>query len=100
LKRAIALEPILQYFNLTTAITIEIDISDYAIGTICSQLDNTNILHLVGYFSPKLKSTELNYDIHNEELLAIVDALDKWSTYCKSILHMIMILSDYKNLEY
>jgi hypothetical protein len=93
-------EPILQYFNPTRAITIKTDASDYAIGAICSQPDNANILYLLGYFSWKLKSTELNYDIQDKELLAIIDALDKWSTYCKSILHMIMILSDYKNLKY
>jgi hypothetical protein len=93
-------EPILQYFNPTRAITIEIDASDYAIGAVCSQPDNENILYLLGYFFQKLKDAEKNYDIHDKELLAIVDALDKWSTYCRSTPHVIMILSDYKNLEY
>jgi hypothetical protein len=93
-------EPILRHFDPTRAITIEMDVSDYAIGAICSQPDNTNILHPLGYFSRKLRGAELNYDIHDKELLAIVDALDKWSTYCKSTPHTIMILSDHKNLEY
>jgi hypothetical protein len=100
LKRAILLEPILQYFNPTRAITIEMHTSDYAISTICSQPDDANILHPLQYFSSKLKSTERNYDIYDKELLAILDTLDKWSTYCKSILHTIMISSDHKNLEY
>jgi hypothetical protein len=43
---------------------------------------------------------ELNYDIHDKELLAIVEALNKWSTYYKSTKHSIRILSDHKNLEY
>jgi hypothetical protein len=43
---------------------------------------------------------ELNYDIHDKELLAIIEALNKWGTYCKSTPHMINILSDNKNLEY
>jgi hypothetical protein len=76
------------------------DVSDYAISTVCSQPDEVNILHPLGCFSQKLKSAELNYDIHDKELLAIVDGLDKWTTYCKSIPHTIMILSDHKNLEY
>jgi hypothetical protein len=58
------------------------------------------MLHPLGYFSRKLKDAELNYDIHDKELLAIVDALNKWSTYCKSTEHKITILSDHKNLEY
>jgi hypothetical protein len=94
------LEPILCHFDPTRAITIETDASDYTIGAVCSQPNDANILHPLGYFSRKLKSTELNYDIHDKELLAIVDALNKWKTYCKSTPHTIMILSDYKNLEY
>jgi hypothetical protein len=79
---------------------LETDASDYAIGAVCSQPDNSNVLHPLGYFSPKLKDAELNYDIHDKELLAIVEALNKWSTYCKSTKHSIRILSDHKNLEY
>jgi hypothetical protein len=54
----------------------------------------------LGYFLRKLKVAELNYDIHDKELLAIVDGLNKWGTYCKSMGHTITILSDHKNLEY
>jgi hypothetical protein len=93
-------EPILQHFDPTRAITIETDASDYAIGAVCSQPDDANILHPLGYFSRKLNSAERNYDIHDKELLAIMDALEKWSTYCKSTPHTITILSDHKNLEY
>jgi hypothetical protein len=76
------------------------DTLDYAIGTIYSQLDNLSILHQLGYFSRKLNDAKLNYDIHDKELLAIMDSLYKWSTYCKSTQHPITILSDQKNLEY
>jgi hypothetical protein len=69
-------------------------------GAVCSQPDDANVLHLLGYFSRKLKDTELNYDIHDKELLAVVDTLNKWSTYCKSMEDKITILSDHKNLEY
>jgi hypothetical protein len=54
----------------------------------------------MGYFSRKLKDADLNYDIYDKELLAIIDGLNKWGTYCKSIGHTITILSDHKNLEY
>jgi hypothetical protein len=58
------------------------------------------VLHPLGYFSCKLKDAELNYDIHDKELLAIVNALNKSSTYCMSTEYKITILSDHKNLEY
>jgi hypothetical protein len=92
--------PILRHFDLTRPLTLETDASDYAIGAVCSQPDNLGILHPLGYFSQKLKEDELNYDVHDKELLAIVDGLNKWSTYCKSTYHTITILSDHKNLEY
>jgi len=54
----------------------------------------------VAYYSRKLKDPEHNYDIHDKELLAIVDALRKWDTYCKIMGPKITILTDHKNLEY
>jgi hypothetical protein len=100
LKKAMISQPILHHFDLARPVTLEIDASDYAIGAVYSQPDDLGILHPLGYFSRKLKDAELNYDIHDKELLAIVDSLHKWSTYCKSIQHPITILSDHKNLEY
>jgi hypothetical protein len=76
------------------------DESDYTIGMVCSQPDDLGILHPLGYFSQRLKEANLNYDIHDKELLAIIDGLNKWSTYCKSTHHTITILSDHKHLQY
>jgi hypothetical protein len=100
LKAAMVTEPILKHFNQETPITLETDASDYAIGAVCSQPDNAGVLHPIGYYSRKLKDPELNYDIHDKELLAIVDGLRKFETYCKSTPHKIKILTDHKNLEY
>jgi hypothetical protein len=93
-------EPILKHFDLTKEMTIETDMSDYAIGAICSQPDDANVLHPLGYYSQKLDSIQLNEDIHDNELSAIIEALRKWEMYCKSIPNTINILSDHKNLEY
>jgi hypothetical protein len=93
-------QPILHHFDPTCPLILDTNASDYAIGAICSQPDAEGTLHPLGYFSRKLKDTKQNYDIHDKELLAIVDSLQKWSTYCKSTQHLITILSDHKNLEY
>jgi len=100
LKGAMITQPILQHFDPEQPVTIETDASDYAIGAICSQPDTKGILHPVAYYSRKLKDPERNYDIHDKELLAIVDALQKWDTYCKTTGPKITILTDHKNLEY
>jgi hypothetical protein len=70
-------QPILPHFNPARPLTLEMDASDYVIGAICSQPDDTGVLHPLGYFSRKLKDAELNYDIPDKELLAIVDGLNK-----------------------
>jgi len=75
LKGAMITEPILQHFDPEQPVTIETDASNYAIGAICSQPDAKGILYPVAYYSRKLKDPERNYDIHDKELLAIVDAL-------------------------
>jgi len=93
-------EAILQHFDPERAVTIETDASDCAIGAICSQPDDNRILHPVAYYSRKLKDLERNYDVHDKELLAIVDALRKWDTYGKTTGPKITILTDHKNLEY
>jgi len=100
LKKAMITEPILQHFDPEQAVTIKTDASDYAIGAICSQPVEKGILHPVAYYSRKLKDPERNYDIHNKEILAIVDSLRKWDTYCKTTGPKITILTDHKNLEY
>jgi hypothetical protein len=91
---------ILHHFDLARPLILEIDALDYAMGAVCSQPDDLGILHPLGYFSRKLKDAKLNYDIHDKELLAIVDSLHKWSTSCKSTQYPITILSDHKHLEY
>jgi acid stress-induced BolA-like protein IbaG/YrbA len=63
------LEPILKHFDPSKEITIETDGSHYAIRAICSQPDDANILHTLRYYSQKLNSAELNYDIDDKELL-------------------------------
>jgi hypothetical protein len=93
-------EPILQHFDPDHLLILETDTSEYTIRAVCSQPDNSNILYPLSYVLRKLRDMELNYDIHDKELLGIVEDLKKWSTYCKSTKHSIWILLDYKNLEY
>jgi len=77
LRTAMITEPILQHFDPEKPVTTKTDASDYTKGAICSQPDKKGILHPVAYCSRKLKDPERNYDIHDKELLAIVDALRK-----------------------
>ena len=44
------------------------------IRAVLSQLDNKGKYQLVTYFSRRMTTPELNYNIHDKELLAIVEA--------------------------
>ena len=52
---------------------IETDIFNIVLGGVISQLDKLERLYPVVFHSRKFSPAELNYDIHNKELLAIVD---------------------------
>ena len=56
------------------------------------------IQHLVIYYSRKLIPLELNYDIYNKKLLAIVTVLKEWRAFLQRIAELFIIKTDYKNL--
>jgi len=82
-------------------VIIETDVSDFAIVAVLSQRDKGNHLHPVAFHSRKVKpGVEINYEIHNKELLPVVDVFKHWRWYCKRVTHQVQVFSDYQNLEY
>jgi RNase H-like domain found in reverse transcriptase len=57
---------------------IETDASDYALVAILSQVESNRKIHLVTYLSWTFSDTELNYDTHDKELMAIYEAFKAW----------------------
>jgi hypothetical protein len=55
---------------------VETDTSDFAYGSILSQLEDDGKWHPVAYISKALSNAERNYDVHNKELKAIIGSLD------------------------
>jgi len=79
---------------------METNASDFAIGAVLSQRDEENRLHPVAFHSRKFSPVEINYEIHDKELLAIVDGFKHWRRYCEGAEHQIQVFSDHQNLEY
>ena len=52
----------------------------------------------MAYYSRKLILLELNYNIYNKELLAIVTVLKEWRVFLQEIIELFIIKTDYKNL--
>jgi len=67
----------LKIYNPKKLTILKINASDYAIEACLNQSDEKDRLHPVAYYSRKIMPPELNYNIHNKELLAIVTTLKK-----------------------
>ena len=65
---------ILTMFDLVKKIMVEIDANKIVLGSILNQSDEKKRLYPIIFYSRKFTAPELNYDIYNKELLAIVDS--------------------------
>ena len=98
LKKLFQNGSVLRSFDPERPITIETDASDRAIGACLSQPDEQGKLRPVAFHSRKFTPPELNYDIHDKELLAVVDAFQAWRVYLEGAKHQVMVYTDHKNL--
>jgi hypothetical protein len=103
LKRKFMEAPILVHFFPNRPTIVETDASDFALGAILSQevpKEEGSGLHPVAFHSRKFKPAEINYDIHEKEMLAIVVAFKEWEHMLKSTESEITVFTVHKNLEY
>src|SRR5467141_2257441 len=101
LKHAFTTAPILAHFNPDNPIVVETDASDYAIAAIISQISpDDGDIHLITFYSHSMQPAELNYEIYDKELLEIFKAFRQWCNYLEGTAHVVLVLSDHKNLKY
>ena len=97
LKFMFTTEPVLRHPDQEKEFIVECNASDYAMAAILSQHFEDG-LHPVAYFSRKFDTAELNYDVHDKELLAIVAALTEWRYLLEGTPLCVTVISDHKNL--
>ena len=73
---------------------------DYTLAAIIFIVNEENKVYLVTFHSHTFTIAELNYDIHDKELLAIFEAFKIWWHYIEGPVYPINIVTDHKNLEY
>jgi hypothetical protein len=100
LKTRFTTAPILWQFDPKKVCIVETDTSDFALGAVLSQKGDDGRLYLVAFYSRKFTLVEINYEIHDKELLAIVDCFKVWRRYLEGAMHTIQVYSDHQNLEY
>jgi hypothetical protein len=100
LKMAFTSAPILIHPDPDKPFIVETDTSIFALGAILSQFGIDGLLHLVAFYSQKLTSAEINYQVYDKELLAIITAFEQWRLYLAGAQHRVQVLTDHKNLLY
>jgi len=100
LKQAFTSAPILMHWVPDAQLVMETNVSDYALAAILSIVTKDNEIHPVAFYSRMFSALELNYDVHDKELLAIFEAFKMWRHYLEGSTSPIDIVTDHKNLEY
>ena len=77
IKEEFIKELILKIYQVKLLIRVKIDILDFAVRAYLQQKHKDGIWYLVVYYSYKITLLELNYNIYNKELLAIITVLKK-----------------------
>jgi len=98
-KDQVTKAPILKRFEPMRQIVVETDASDFACGAVLSCVI-AGRLHPIAFYSRRMDKAEIDYYIHDNELLTIVAALKEWRRYLDGAHHQIQIYTDHKNLEY
>jgi hypothetical protein len=77
LKASFTTVPLLIDVGLSKPFVLEMDTSNFALGVVLSQPGKDNLLHPIGFHSRKFSPTNINYEIDDKELLAIMDAFEE-----------------------
>ncbi|MBW0480923.1 hypothetical protein O181_020638 [Austropuccinia psidii MF-1] len=99
LKEAFTTSPNLSHFDPSLPTIVETDASDYALGAVLSQVNDSG-KHPIAFDSRKLLPAELNYEIHDKELLGIVWAVKRWRAFLLSLSNSFEVLTDHSSLQY
>ena len=100
LKQRFTEEPVLLMPDHSKPFQIESDASKVATGAVLTQADLNGDQHLVAFLSQTFTDTERRYEIYDQELLGIIQALKEWRHYIQGSGHTTVVLSNHKNLTY
>jgi len=85
LKEMVTKDAILTHLDYTRPTKLETDASDFGLGAILSQLCEDEKWHPVAFHSRKFSPAEINYDVHDKEMAAILAAFKEWAYMLMSV---------------
>ena len=77
---------------------LEADASDFTLGAMVSQKGPDGKIHPIAFHSRKFNPAEMNYEIYDKEMLAIVESLEHYRHYFEGLGQQITVYSDHHNL--
>jgi transposase InsO family protein len=101
LKTALTSAPVLTHYRADLPTRVETDASDGVVAGVLSQQIGQE-WHPVSFFSKTMAPPELNYEIHDKELLAVIRSLEEWRAELEGLQRddRFDILTDHRALEY
>ncbi|KAM1653302.1 hypothetical protein ACFX14_005888 [Malus domestica] len=97
LKELLSTAPVIMPPDWSLPFELMCDASDYAVGAVLGQRVN-KVPHVIYYASRTLNDAQLNYSTTENELLAVVFALEKFRSYL--IGTKVIVFSDHAALKY
>ncbi len=100
LKSSFLSAPILTHHDPSKQTFLFMDASNFAISGIPHQEDEGRNLHPLCFFSQKLDPAEINYGIHDKEMLGVMESLQEFRHWLSGTVIPVLVITDHKNLEY
>ena len=100
LRRQLLALQALHHFQPELPTKLETDSSDGVVAGVLSQKHPDERWYPVSFYSHVLSGHEINWEIHDKELFAIVKAFAKWRPELASARDRIAVYSDHRSLEY
>ena len=83
MKERFTTEPVLVTPDLDKEMRVEVDVSDFAMRGVLSMKCEDKRWRPVAYISKSLNKAERNYEIHDKEMLVIIQCLEAWRHFLK-----------------
>jgi len=83
--------------DLDKEFRVEADASNFATGGVLSIKCKDSKWRPVAYISKSLNKTEQNYEIHDKEMLAVIQCLEAWRHFLEGAKGKFEIWPDHKN---
>ncbi|KAI7936485.1 hypothetical protein MJO29_015788 [Puccinia striiformis f. sp. tritici] len=92
--------PLLQHFDFAKKRVLFVDSSKYALAAVLCQAGDDGVLRPVSFLSRKFTPQELIWQVHDQELFAVVSAFHEWRAWLIDIEEPVLVMSDHANLKY